>query len=130
MSRADRALVILCVAVLAPGCDKGASPGPFQESKAELARAYSKKLAFEAYPQFAARPSNQGKCPTIADLAEYINQRPDFTDPWGKPYVIQCGAELPPGARGIAVSSRGADGREGTADDQRSWDDDDDGRRI
>jgi hypothetical protein len=32
-----------------------------------------------------------------------------------------CGAVLPPGAKGIAVMSLGEDGKEGTADDLKSW---------
>lgn len=93
----------------------------FQESKGEVARSIAKKMAFEAYPQWSARPGNSGKCPSTADLAEYVNQKPDFNDPWGNPYVIKCGADLPQGQRGIAVYSKGEDGRDGTGDDQRSW---------
>lgn len=93
----------------------------FQESKGEIARAYTRKLANEAYPQWSMRPGNTGKCPTTADLAEFVNQKPDFVDPWGHPYVIKCGADMPQGSRGIAVLSVGEDGREGTSDDQHSW---------
>ncbi len=66
-------------------------------------------------------PSNQGKCPTTADLAEYVNQKSEFNDPFGSPYIIKCGADLPAGARGIAVYSKGEDGKDGTSDDLRSW---------
>ena len=97
------------------------APADLQESRVEVARSFTKKLAFEAYPQWAARPGNAGKCPTTSDLADYVNQQPALTDPWGTPYVIRCGADLPPGARGIAVLSAGVDGREGTADDLTSW---------
>ena len=93
----------------------------FQDAKTDVARSIAKKLAFEAYPQWSMKPSNQGKCPNAGDLAEYVNQKPDFNDPWGNPYIIKCGQDLPNGARGIAVLSRGEDGKEGTNDDQRSW---------
>jgi hypothetical protein len=32
-----------------------------------------------------------------------------------------CGAELPAGAKGLAVMSAGEDGKEGTPDDLKSW---------
>ena len=96
-------------------------PPRVQEKRADLATSVAKKLAFEAYPQWSMKPSNQGKCPTMADLASYIHQPPDLLDPWGHTYVIKCGAHLPPGARGIAVLSAGPDGSEGTADDLTSW---------
>ena len=32
-----------------------------------------------------------------------------------------CGPSLPPGAKGLAVMSAGEDGKEGTADDIKSW---------
>jgi hypothetical protein len=35
-------------------------------------------------------------------------------DAWGSPYVMFCGANLPPGARGIAVMSLGPDQKQGT----------------
>lgn len=87
----------------------------------EVAHRMVRKLAFEAYPQWSIRPSNQGWCPKVADLAEYMDDDERGDDPWGHPYVIQCAPSLPAGARGIAVSSIGPDGRAGTADDVRSW---------
>jgi type II secretory pathway pseudopilin PulG len=94
----------------------------FQDSKSDVARMYVRKMAGE-YTVWAAKPSNQGRdrCPTTQDLAEYVNQKPDFVDPWGNPYIIKCGQDLPQGARGIAIISRGEDGREGTGDDLKSW---------
>jgi hypothetical protein len=43
-------------------------------------------------------------------------------DPWGGHYRMQCGPDLPPGVRGIEISSPGPDGQEGTADDIKSSD--------
>lgn len=97
-------------------CDLSDEP-PGHDAAVRIA----KKLAFEAYPQWAMKPSNVDRCPTTADLAEYVPLKPDFTDPWGNPYIITCSSVLPAWARSIAVFSKGADGREGTADDQRSW---------
>ncbi|HEX8106625.1 MAG TPA: hypothetical protein VF516_02805 [Kofleriaceae bacterium] len=42
-------------------------------------------------------------------------------DIWGRPLKLLCGANLPPGAKGIGVLSLGEDGKEGTADDIKSW---------
>ena len=115
-------LIVLAILALVMGFLIGPRVfAAFQESKGEVARSIAKKLAYEAYPQWSMKPSNQGKCPTTEDLAEYVNQKASFKDPWGNPYVIKCGGELPPGARGIAVLSKGEDGREGTKDDQVSW---------
>ena len=41
-------------------------------------------------------------------------------DPWGEDYIIKCN-DLPAGAVGIAVMSKGEDKREGTGDDIKSW---------
>lgn len=115
-------LIVLAILALVMGLLVGPRIfAAFQDSKADIARATAKKLAFEAYPQWSMKPSNQGKCPTTADLAEYVNQKAEFTDPWGKPFIIKCGSDLPAGARGIAVMSAGEDGKEGTGDDLRSW---------
>jgi prepilin-type N-terminal cleavage/methylation domain-containing protein len=89
----------------------------FSEGKVDIARAGVKKLAFESYPQWASRPANTGKCPTVAQLAEYGGTP---KDPFGEEYVIKCN-DLPAGAVGIAVFSKGEDKREGTGDDVKSW---------
>ena len=115
-------LIVLAILALVMGFLIGPRVfAAFQESKGEVARSIAKKLAYEAYPQWSMKPSNQGKCPSTSDLAEYVNQKSEFTDPWGGAYIIKCGADLPAGARGIAVYSKGEDGKEGTGDDQRSW---------
>ncbi len=90
----------------------------FTEGKGDIARAGVKKLAYESYPQWASRPANTGKCPTVQQLAEYGGS---VKDPFGEEYVIKCN-DLPAGAVGIAVLSKGEDKREGTGDDIKSWD--------
>ena len=92
----------------------------FQDSKTEIARNTVRKLANEAYPQWAMKPSNNGKCPTLVDLSEYMNSK-DEKDPWGEEYVVKCGGDLPAGATGIAIVSKGDDKKEGTGDDLKSW---------
>jgi hypothetical protein len=85
----------------------------------DIAQLAVRKLAFEAYPQWTV--TNRQACPAnLAELGEYV---PDVAaaDPWKHPYEMLCGDQLPEGARGIAVYSRGRDGEAGTADDIRSW---------
>lgn len=92
----------------------------FGESKVEIARSTVKKMAFEAYSQWVSRPGNSGKCPTPENLGEYMaTAHPK--DPWGQEYIIKCG-DLPAGAVGVAVMSKGADQKEGSDDDIKSWD--------
>lgn len=115
-------LIVLAILALVMGLLVGPRIfAAFQDSKIEIARAEAKKLAFEAYPQWVGKPSNTGKCPTADDLAEYVNKKAGFKDPWGNPYVVKCGSELPAGVRGAGVVSKGEDGREGTDDDLKTW---------
>jgi hypothetical protein len=92
----------------------------FETSKEQLATVAAKKLAFEAFPMWAmAHPD--AACPAGIDaLAEYMNGTSD-KDPWGNAYRMRCGAGLPEGAKGIAISSDGPDGKPDTADDLTSW---------
>lgn len=78
-----------------------------------------KKLAFEAYPQWAAAHPDTA-CPTSID--ELLTYVPDASaqDPCGHPHQLGCGPTLPAGARGLAVSSLGPDGT-ASADDIASW---------
>ncbi len=86
----------------------------------ELAQLGVKKLAFEAYPTWAAAHADKACPDTIDELVTYVT--PDSAkDPWGNAYKMQCGSSLPPGARGIAVWSLGPDGKDATADDIKSW---------
>jgi prepilin-type N-terminal cleavage/methylation domain-containing protein len=92
----------------------------FGESKVDIARMTAKKYADEAYPQWSAR-HNDKVCPErLEDLNEYMNNN-STKDPWGGYYKMLCGPNLPPGAKGLAVMSPGEDGKDGTADDIKSW---------
>lgn len=86
----------------------------------KAAKLTAQKYAFEAYPQWAvANPEKE--CPVaLVDLDQYMN-RTDLKDPWGHDFEMMCGATLPAGAKGLAVLSFGPDGKEGTADDIKSW---------
>jgi len=93
----------------------------FGESKVDIAKATVKKYAFEAYPSWAAAHPDKSCPEKLEDLNEYMNNK-DAKDPWGGQYKMLCGANLPAGAKGIAVQSPGEDGKEGTGDDVKSWD--------
>ncbi len=108
------------------GCDDVAhaakderAPAPAGD-KPELARRVVAKYAFEAFPQWAtAHPDTA--CPArIDELYEYVTDA-ERKDPWGQPYKMLCGDQLPRGARGIAISSPGPDGVHATSDDIKSW---------
>ena len=91
-----------------------------QEDSVELTKLAVTKYAFEAFPEWASAHPDQ-ECPTsLAELDEYVSNPPP-TDPWGHAYQMACGANLPPGAKGLAVWSVGPDGQTGTADDITSW---------
>jgi general secretion pathway protein G len=92
----------------------------FGESKGDIARATVKKYAFEAYPSWAAAHPDKSCPDKLEDLNEYMNNK-DIKDPWGFQYKMLCGPNLPAGAKGIAVTSPGEDGKEGTGDDVKSW---------
>ena len=92
----------------------------FGEAKVDTTKLKVKKYAFEAYPSWSATHRDK-TCPDrLEDLNEYMNNK-DIKDPWGGQYKMLCGANLPAGARGIAVFSPGEDGKEATADDIKSW---------
>ena len=61
-------------------------------------------------------------CPDkLEDLSQYMDSK-DTKDPWGNPYKMFCGQNLPAGAKGgLAVMSSGPDGKDGTEDDVKSW---------
>jgi len=86
----------------------------------DKARRQTKLYAFEAYPSWAASNPSQ-KCPgSLDELNEWLS-KPDTKDPWGTPYKMLCGSDLPPGAKGIGVVSFGPDRMDDTADDIKSW---------
>lgn len=106
------------VIALALGCGNRAAQD--DADKIDLAKLEAKKLAFECFPQWAAgHPSKM--CPDKLDeLYEYMSTKGGM-DPWGQPFRMYCGENLPTGARGLAIASSGPDRKEGTADDIKSW---------
>ena len=118
-------VVVVAIAVLIPlvsgfrhGDDRRKM---FSQSRVDKTRIKLSQYAFEAFPQWAASHPDK-ECPDkLSELDEYMNSE-DTNDSWGHPIKMLCGANLPPGVKGVGVMSLGEDGREGTGDDLRSWD--------
>lgn len=93
----------------------------FGEAKEDTAKAVIKQFTYEAYPRWDANNAGKG-CPSSLDeLLEYMNKQ-DIKDPWGNDFIMQCGDNAPQEAKtGFAVVSKGADGKQGTEDDIKSW---------
>lgn len=92
---------------------------PFQDAKAAMARTEARNLvaAYQQWRMKSAKP-----CPAdLRELLVYTNKR-SAKDPWGRDYVVHCGASAPAKAGELGISSAGPDGKPGTADDVTSWD--------
>ena len=94
----------------------------FGKSKTDIAALTVKKYAYEAFGEWAQTHPNQ-QCPAkLEDLTEYMDSK-DTKDPWGTPYQMKCGPNLPAGVKGgMAVVSAGEDQKFDTGDDVKSWD--------
>ena len=79
-----------------------------------------KKYANEAYTLWAASHMDRACPESLDELSPFMDSK-DTHDPWGRSYKMYCGATLPAGANGLAVSSLGPDGTDQTDDDIRSW---------
>jgi prepilin-type N-terminal cleavage/methylation domain-containing protein len=93
----------------------------FSKSKDDIAALTVKKFAYEAFGEWSqAHPDKS--CPDkLEDLSQYMDSK-DTKDPWGQPYKMFCGQNLPAGAKGgLAVMSSGPDAKDGTEDDIKSW---------
>ena len=97
---------------------------PAARPNQEQLRAATKRkialYAFEAFPQWAVTHPDRACPDRLADLNEFMDDR-DGLDAWGQPLIMLCGAAMPPHAKGIAIISKGADGKQGTDDDINSW---------
>jgi len=92
----------------------------FAESKFGMTMMKLNQYANEAFPQWSANHPDKACPDKLSDLDEFMNSH-DSNDAWARPIKMMCGTNLPPGAKGIAVISAGEDGKEGTADDLKSW---------
>lgn len=82
----------------------------------------AKQFAEEAYPRW--RADNPGKtCPPgLIDLTKYMNQKEIKDEQGNDVYVMLCGSNAPEGIpNSFGVIWVGADGKQGTEDDIKSW---------
>jgi hypothetical protein len=112
---------LIVVALLMAGCsNEPKAEAQDDKQLIKIVKDLTKKYAYEAYPQWAASHPDKA-CPVnLAELDEYIGRKDDL-DAWKHPYKMFCGANMPAGVKGIGVLSFGPDGKEGTADDIKSW---------
>jgi len=93
----------------------------FSKSKDDIAGLTVKKYAYEAFGEWSQAHPDKACPDKLEDLSQYMDSK-DVKDPWGNPYKMFCGQNLPAGAKGgLAVMSAGEDGKEGTEDDVKSW---------
>jgi hypothetical protein len=121
----SKTLLALALALVPAGLSPARADAPKPASKLDVAKRAVTSYAYEAYPSWAAEHPDKD-CPAkLEDLNSYMpktdGKPADGKDPWGQTYKLGCGKTLPPGVKGIAISSAGPDGKFGTADDITSW---------
>lgn len=105
----------------ATGSASTARPDRFARNSEDVASLAVKKYAYEAYGEWSQAHPDKACPDKIEDLDQYMDTK-HTTDPWGHPYRMFCGQNLPAGAKGgLAVMSVGPDGQDGTSDDIKSW---------
>jgi len=93
----------------------------FSKSKDDIAGLTVKKYAYEAFGEWSQAHPDKACPDKLEDLSQYMDSK-DIKDPWGNPYKMFCGQNLPAGAKGgLAVMSSGPDGKDGTEDDVKRW---------
>ena len=93
----------------------------FSKSKDDIAALTVKKYAYEAFGEWSQAHPDKACPDKLEDLTQYMDSK-DVKDPWGNPYKMFCGQNMPAGAKGgIAVMSIGEDAKDGTEDDIKSW---------
>ena len=105
----------------APPRSPGSAAQGLRRSNQDAAQLVVKKYAYEAFGEWSQAHPDKACPEKLEDLNQYMDRK-DVLDPWGHPYAMFCGQNLPAGAKGgLAVMSSGADGRDGTDDDIKSW---------
>jgi general secretion pathway protein G len=118
-------MIVLAIIALVMGLLVGPSIiRHFHDAERQTAHAMTRQIE-AGYARW--RLSNQAECPAaLTDLNEELGRHAHqgLDDPWGHPYVMKCGDSLPPGCdRSFCVYSLGADGKDGSDDDVKSWED-------
>jgi general secretion pathway protein G len=116
--------ILIVLAIL--GLVMGVLVGPrlyamFSEGQEKVAKTEVQKFTTEAYIRWQMKNPGQGCPESLNDLASLLDKK-EAKDPWNHDYIMLCGDNAPPGSKGFAVMSMGADGQQGTEDDIKSWD--------
>jgi prepilin-type N-terminal cleavage/methylation domain-containing protein len=92
----------------------------WRRSKEDTTRLIVSKLANEAYSEWALATGKS--CPSsLAELRAHTDKK-GTKDGWGNELLMFCGDDAPEGSRGgLAILSKGSDGKQGTEDDIKSW---------
>lgn len=112
-------LIVLAIIALIMGVLVGPSLfGASEEAKNKMAYQVEGNM-MAAYERWALEHS--ASCPdNISELYKYMN-RDNVKDPWGNEFIMVCGSQAPPQAKGFGIISKGKDGKQGTPDDVVSW---------
>ncbi len=115
-------MIVLAIIALVMGLLVGpAVINSLQKAKIDAARAMTKQIE-GAYAKWAMDAEKD--CPdSIDDLKQALGKKKvdQVKDPYGHEYVLKCGDQAPEECEGFCVLSMGKDGKEGTADDIKSW---------
>ncbi len=103
-------------------CLLGAFVAPKQYTSTVAAKVVnSHYLAQKFANEYAAwRACHSQTCPESLDDVRPPNRKSD-RDLWGRPFIMRCGDDAPPGDLAFGVTSVGRDGILGTRDDIHSW---------
>lgn len=115
------ALLGVLIFILAVMAVKKGGEMIIKEAQHGDARLTVEAYANEAYPEWSAAHPDKACPDSLSELDQYMGAKGTGMDPWGHPYKMFCGPNLPAGAHGLAVMSAGPDGQEGTSDDIKSW---------
>ncbi len=92
----------------------------FAEGQEKVAQTEVKSLQNQSYIRWQMK--NPGKqCPDSMDELAKLAGKKEAKDPWGRAYIMRCGDQAPEGSNGLGILSVGPDGKEGTDDDIKSW---------
>jgi general secretion pathway protein G len=115
-------MIVLAIIALVMGLLVGpAIIGKLQQAKVDTAKAMTKNIE-AAHSRWLV--SSEKECPdSMEDLKAELGKRKGDTvkDPWNHEYILKCGDQAPEECEGFCVMSMGPDGKEGTADDIKSW---------
>jgi general secretion pathway protein G len=116
-------MIVLAIIALVMGLLVGpAVINQLQKAKVDTAKQMTKQIE-GAYAKWQVDAVDKDCPDSLDDLKPAMGRRKTETikDPWGHEYVLKCGDQAPEECEGFCVLSLGKDGKEGTADDIRSW---------